>query len=238
MDYPDYLNQYCPAAIHQTVNALTAGAASTDENLAFNKITSANLSRDCLIGITGQLGNSLSRTSTSDFKARYLDLVTYYFDQLKRVEATEFTVLRQTIGDGIVRIIDDVSEPRLAGPMLAVLGKLRINLLSQIEKRVTYREVSVLPPLREWVFVEYAFCLRHPGASKQTAQLFARIDAQTLRNIFVLTHGKLHSESYCTDTATLRSLVRPHLDDKRLTADVNGPGSAVSVYARQLFEAL
>lgn len=238
MDDADRLNLYCPAAIHQTISDLTASAAPVHDSFALSAITSASLSRDCLIGVMGQLGSWLSESSHANFKASYLGLVTFHADPLMEDDGAALVALRQTIGEGILPIINDVSDPRLAGPMLAALGNLRINLLSEIEAQVSLRERSGWPPMREWTFVEYALCMKDPRAAEQMARLFARSDAQSLRSIFMLTRSKLHRKSYCIDAAALRAAVQPFLDDDRLRVDVSGPGLAVSIYARQLLEAL
>ena len=233
MDYTPYVEQYCPPAVQQSVIALAAGLSPDEESLALNEISGAQMSPDCVVGVVGQLSPLVQPTSSTLFKLQYMGLLITRSDLLAANPAAD--QLRVTVEGVMRRLLDDVRKPNLSGSMLPLMLFMRINLLDEIKARIDVGNPDLSDPYRAWPLQEYALCMRDPGAQERINRLFAASDPQTLRRIFQGTAVLVKvRKTYCTDREALKELVAPYLQDVRKTHDVNGPGPAVSHYARQL----
>lgn len=239
MDYMDHINQHCPAAIHESIGTLAAGASGTDEADALNVISSASLTRDCLIGVVGQMSAMIGPRSSGDFKMAFLSTAAFYADLLMLGgDAASAAQIRQSVAAGIDAMIGDIRELRFSGSMLAVLGRYRIDMQDQIAARVNYKEPGHLIPMTDWTFNEYALSMGDPEAQRRLEKIFARADVSTLRSIFSYIRSSLNLRTYYVDRHALRQLVAPYADDPRRVQHVDGPGPALGKYARDLLDLL
>lgn len=240
MDYAPYVAEYCTPAIYQSVEALVGGLAPGAERPALNVISGARPSGDCASGIVGQLSNVVRPTSSEIFKTQYYALVTYWADQpAGHMTHAQFGALRQSVGETLHRLLDDVKDPSVSGALLMALIAMRINLLDEISTRVNVANPDLSKPLRAWPLQEYALCVGDPGAPERIARLFAASDPQTLRMIFTASAARAQNlRNYCPNRRAFKDLVAPYLQDERLTKDVNGDGPPVSHYARHLVSLL
>lgn len=240
MDYDAYVAEYCSPAIYQSVETLVGGLAANAETLALNAISAARLPGDCASGVIGQLSKVVQPKSSMIFKLQYYGLVSSWAQQpAGHLTPEQFGALRQSVGEALYNLLDDVKDPNLSGSLLMALAAMRINLLDEIATRVNVANPDLGNPNRAWHLQEYALCVGDPGAPERIARLFAASDPQTLRRIFEASAGLAQSrKSYCPNRSALKDLVAPYLQDTRLTQDVNGNGPPVSHYARRLVSVL
>lgn len=76
----------------------------------------------------------------------------------------QFGALRQSVGEALYNLLDDVKDPNLSGSLLMALAAMRINLLDEIATRVNVANPDLGNPNRAWHLQEYALCVGDPGA--------------------------------------------------------------------------
>ena len=239
MEYIDLVCQQCPPAVHQSVARAGAVLEPLEETLLFSEISSVALTASCAYGVVGHLSRRMSPTRSDTFKINYLSLVNQHASQLKtHGNASVQTQLRNDVVRAMHSIIDDITKSHLQGSMLAALVAFRIDVLSEIDKRVDYKSLTMKTYVADWVFNEYATCMGDPEGPERLERLFAKACAQELRNTFTEVWGKQVRGGYCLSSELIKQLVRPYLRDDRKTADVFGDGPPVSSYARELLDAL
>ena len=218
----------------QSISGINQPMDKTAEMLLLSGITSAKLNPHCAYSVLGQLAKELSPERSAASKSTFLLLARRHHKDLKGLTDDAYQHVRQEIGAGLARIIDEIKENHLRGGMLGVMIAYRINLLKDIRARVDYSSLTSTAFLQDWQFNEYAACMGEEKAPERMATILARSDAPILRLIFTEIAANLSRGDNCLSHDVIRTLVEPYLNDSRVTHDVNGDGSPVSYYAHKV----
>ncbi len=240
MDYLYLIHQECPIGMYQSAVQIQSEMQPVDETILFWHFTDFRSlpPPKCFYGIVGHLSQEMSPKWSDEFKMHSLGTIHQFKIYAQRYgdEAAQIE-LKSNVSDALHSIMDDVTKPHLQGTILAVAMGFNIDLRIEIDKRINYKS-STLRGVSDWIFNEYATCMGDEEGPQRLAKLFAKSDAQFLRNTFTQIIYQHARGDYCIQENIIAELVQPYLKDTRKTNDVNDFGPPVSHYARELFDAV
>jgi hypothetical protein len=238
MDYIELINTSCPVEIQRSVAQLEQGVTGAKEDDAFFPFSGKPLDRGCLHAMTRYLAKNVRPHSSASYKLRFFSTAMWYASASVHRIDDEYNLARTEVGEAMDRLMDDVSdESSLGSGIVGTLAAYRIDRRDAILARVRYDQ----PGLQIWeglMFNEYALVMGDDTAEARIAHYLATATGPELRVEFERQAGLAQKNALFLPASALERLVRPYINDGRVTHEVDGDGPPVSHYARLLLDAL
>ncbi len=227
------IQAHCPELLAKKMDPVEIGSSM---GLKLDGVLAKNLGIECINAVIGHLSDQyINQKKVSDnVKNIYLTLLLKYHSSVQQNPNT-----LSIVEEALRLTVDDVSEYRWVGSYLRALRIFNFDFSREVRKIYKSENALSYKAQHRWFFYEYLIEMKMPEPNSEMIDFFRKTDASEVRAIFTHIQQEALWNRYSSDAKeTLIKIIKPSLNDTRLTNDVDGPGSALKTFAENLITTL